>query len=328
MVSSLPADVGRSALILIVDDEPLGARRVAEMVGELGHRALVAQSWTDAIRLFSGNPIDLVLMDAVMPTVDGFKLTRILRDQARSYVPIVFVTGLTDRSARERGVEAGADDLLMKPVDPVELRVRLTAMLRIRRLTQDLETKTRTLALLASTDALTGLHNRRSLDERLPIELERANRYDRPVSLLMLDIDRFKHVNDGYGHEAGDEVLSFTGDLVRDVTRAAALGFRYGGEEFVIIAPETTAAHAGELGERLRTAFASRSAAACRAGGQTVSIGVCATHQLLPPVEVGAILRAVDAALYRAKQSGRDRVVVWDPEAMGLSETQRSSASG
>jgi diguanylate cyclase (GGDEF)-like protein len=317
-------EVGRSALILIVDDEPLGARRVAEMVGELGHRALVAQSWTDAIRLFSGNPIDLVLMDAVMPTVDGFKLTRILRDQARSYVPIVFVTGLTDRSARERGVEAGADDLLMKPVDPVELRVRLTAMLRIRRLTQDLETKTRTLALLASTDSLTGLHNRRSLDERLPIELERANRYDRSVSLLMLDIDRFKLVNDAHGHEAGDEVLSFAGDLIRDVTRAADLSFRYGGEEFVVIAPETTAAHAGELGERLRVAFSSRSANVCRAGEQTVSVGVCATHQLLAPVELGTILRVVDAALYRAKQGGRNRVVVWDPEKMRLSEAHHS----
>jgi diguanylate cyclase (GGDEF)-like protein len=318
LLSSVPS---RSALILIVDDEPLGARRVADMVAELGHRALVAQSWTDAIRLFSGNPIDLVLMDAVMPTVDGFKLTRILRDKARSYVPIVFVTGLTDRSARERGVEAGADDLLMKPVDPVELRVRLTAMLRIRHLTQDLETKTRTLALLASTDSLTGLHNRRSLDERLPIELERANRYDRPVSLLMLDIDRFKRVNDAYGHEVGDEVLSFAGDLVRDVTRAADLSFRYGGEEFVVIAPETTSAHAGELGERLRAAFAARSGAACRAGVQTISVGACATHQLMPPVDVVTMFRAVDAALYRAKQSGRDRVVIWDPEKMRLAET-------
>src|SRR5699024_44718 len=138
----------------------------------------------------------------------------------------------------------------------------------IRRLTLALETKTLTLARLASTDSLTGLGNRRSLEERLPIELERANRYVCSVSIIMIDIDHLREVNRSHNHETGDEVLRFAGQIIQKMTRAADLSFRYSGEIFVVIAPETTAAHAQELGERLRKAFSRQSPEASAAGAQ------------------------------------------------------------
>ena len=155
------------ATVLIVDDEKLGATKVATMVQKSGHRTILAHSWTEAIQRFAEHDVDLVLMDAVMPNVDGFKLTRMLRERSRSYVPIVFLTGMSDQKARRRCIEAGADDLLTKPVDELELTIRLVAMLRIRRLTRALEEKSRALGQLAKIDGLTGLENRRMLDEKV-----------------------------------------------------------------------------------------------------------------------------------------------------------------
>jgi PleD family two-component response regulator len=221
----LPAPPG-AATILLVDDDPLGAERVRLLIEAQGHRVLVAHSWSEALQTFMTREIDLVLMDAVMPTVDGFKLTRIFRERARLYVPIVFLTGLTDERARRRSVEAGADDMLAKPVDEVELSVRLIAMLRIRRLVRALADKSQVLADLARLDALTGLLNRRMLDEHLPKEVQRAQRYGRSLSLLMIDVDHFKRVNETYGHAVGDQVLSCLGRLLLDDIRVSDRAYR------------------------------------------------------------------------------------------------------
>ncbi len=315
MRASIPIENRKSSLILVVDDDPVGARCIAGMVASIGHRAIVAGGWTEAVWAFKKHPVDLVLMDAVMPKVDGFGLTRLLRGRAASYVPIVFVTGLSDGASRARCVDAGADDLITKPVDPVELAVRLRAMLRIRELTQALEERTRSLGVLANGDELTGLGNRRSFDEQLASELSRANRYDRPLALAMFDLDHFKQVNDAFGHDAGDEVLRFVGELVRETIRRSDAAFRYGGEEFAILMPETSAEAAALFGERLLAAFAARTVGVCRAGRQTFSMGVSCTTQLTAPVEVATIVRTADAALYRAKHQGRARVVLWEPPA-------------
>lgn len=306
------------AHVLIVDDDAVGARELARTVEEIGHRATLANSWTDAIRNFGAEDVDLVLMDAVMPTVDGFKLTKILRARASSYVPIVFVTGLADASAREQGVAVGADDFLTKPVDALELKVRMTAMLRIRHLTQDLEAKSRALSRLANLDGLTGIENRRSFDDRLPAELDRARRYEHPLSLLMLDIDHFKRVNDRYGHAVGDTVLEFFGRMLNESTRACDLVYRYGGEEFVLIAPETDSAAALVVAERVRHAFELRSPEATRAGPQTVSIGASGTDLWEREVDASDLLYGADMALYQAKSSGRNRVACYDPSGETL----------
>ena len=169
-----PNQEPESARILVVDDDPSAAARVVAILRPLGHRVTVAHGWTEALRTFDPTNTDLVLMDAVMPNVDGLKLTRLLREQSQSYVPTVFLTGLSGAELREQCIDAGADDFLTKPVDPIELRVRLKAMLRIRALTKALEAKTQELERAARTDPLTGVGNRRVFDERLLAEIERT----------------------------------------------------------------------------------------------------------------------------------------------------------
>jgi diguanylate cyclase (GGDEF)-like protein len=310
----IPPAADKGARILIVDDEPATAREVGSIIERLGHEAVLCHSWTEAVRAFGTEDIDLVLMDAVMPTVDGFKLTKILRARATSYVPIVFVTGLADRGAREQGIAAGADDFLTKPLDALELKVRLTAMLRIRWLTRDLEAKTRALSKIATVDALTGVGNRRAFDERLRLELRRAREESRPLSILLLDVDHFKLVNDTFGHTAGDDLLVSIGHMLSELTRVCDVPFRYGGEEFAIIATDTTASQAVHLAERIRSAFHLRTRGATRGGPQTVSIGLCGTDQLGPDPTPTAMLVGADGALYRAKGSGRNRVCKYDEE--------------
>lgn len=304
---SLPADVLAPARILIVDDDPASARPVVEAVAELGHEVELATNWTDAVRGF-GDAVDLVLMDAVMPMVDGFKLTRVLRERAQSYTPILFLTGLDDVASKQRGMSVGADDFLSKPVDPMELRVRLAAMLRIRRLTQALEAERRGYARLAHVDELTGVPNRRSYDERLAVELEQARSSGRPLSLLLVDIDHFKQINDTLGHAVGDEVLAFTGALLRELTRREDLVFRYGGEEFAVLARDTERERARVLAERVRAAFETRSASTS-AGRRSCSLGLATYDPDSGEAPDGARLFArADAKLYEAKQSGRNRV--------------------
>jgi diguanylate cyclase (GGDEF)-like protein len=304
-----------SSHVLIVDDEPAAAREVERIVRSLGHRTTVCTTWTDALRSFTAEDVDLVLMDAVMPTVDGFKLTRIMRTRATTYVPIVFLTALKDTASREHGISVGADDFLCKPIDRLELRVRLTAMLRIRSLTKDLEAKTRALSRIASVDALTGVGNRRSFDERLKVELERAREAGETVSLLLLDVDHFKRVNDRFGHAVGDELLASLGRMLGENTRACDLPFRYGGEEFAVIATDTHSAQAVYLGERLRSAFSLRTRAATACGPLTLSIGVAGTDQLDPRTDPHELIVGADAALYRAKASGRNCVRMFDVAA-------------
>jgi two-component system, cell cycle response regulator len=303
-----PREFG-AAKVLIVDDDEGGAQKVAEAVAELGHETVIATGWTEALRCF-GPDIDLVLMDAVMPMVDGFKLTRILRSRALSYTPIVFLTGLDDAAAKARGMTAGADDFLTKPFDALELRVRLTAMLRIRRLVQELESERQSYARMAHLDALTGVPNRRSYDARLITELEHARRIGRPLSLLVIDIDLFKPVNDTLGHAVGDEVLAMMGEMLRSVIRRDDLAFRYGGEEFTVLARDTTVAQAGILAERIRATFEARSQATA-AGRLTCSIGISTWTPAMPEIDLFAL---ADENLYTAKRSGRNQVVGPTPD--------------
>ncbi|MEM6290404.1 MAG: diguanylate cyclase [Myxococcota bacterium] len=298
--------------MLVVDDEPAVAAHVSSIVEDCGHRVSACHTWTEALRAFGRGDVDLVLMDAVMPTVDGFKLTRILRSRASTYVPIVFLTGLDDANARANGIDAGADDFLSKPIDALELRVRMTAMLRIRSLTKALEEKTRTLSRIASMDALTGIGNRRSFDERIHSELKQAAGTGGPLAVLLLDIDHFKAVNDTFGHQVGDDLLRAFGRLLAESTRACDLPYRYGGEEFAILCPNSTAAAACHLAERVRSAFELRSKDASAAGSRTCSIGVAGTDVTGHHSAPDELIAAADGALYRAKDSGRNCVCVYD----------------
>lgn len=300
------------AHVLVVDDDPASAAAIATTVRDLGHRVTVAHGWTDALRVFGQSDVDLVLMDAIMPGVDGFRLTRLLRARSASYVPIVFLTGLADRTARERGIAAGADDFLSKPCDTLELKVRLTAMLRIRSLTRSLEARSRALARLATIDALTGVGNRRAFDDQLPRDLAGSAQRDQRASLLLLDIDHFKGVNDRFGHTVGDALLGVLGRILEDASTGGVASFRYGGEEFAVLAGDVDSEGAMLVGERLRRTFATQTIHSTVAGACTLSVGVVSTDQFARTPDPTSFVAAADAALYRAKALGRNCVCRFD----------------
>lgn len=296
--------------VLVVDDDPVALDTITATLREMGYRVETASSWVEAIHVFSSREVDLVLMDAVMPGVDGFKLTSLLRARARSYTPVVFLTGWSDLSARQLGIAAGADDFLAKPVDPFELRVRIAAMLRIRALTKALEDKTRRLAKLAHLDALTGLGNRRAFDVEFPQELARARRYGLDLSVALFDLDRFKAINDDFGHPCGDRVIALFGRVMTRGTRTCDRCYRIGGEEFVLLATQSTTAEAAVVVERLRAEFRRAAAAIVPERPCTVSAGLASLGGLGPGCATpSALLAAADEALYRAKHEGRDRLI-------------------
>jgi diguanylate cyclase (GGDEF)-like protein len=251
---------------------------------------------------------DLILLDVDMPQPDGFEVCRLLkRDPNLVHVPVIFLTGAASPQEKIRGLELGAIDYITKPFDPAELRARVRAALRLKFM-MDL------LAKKAQIDALTGLWNRRYFDDRLEAEFSLARRSPRPLAVLMIDIDKFKPINDTFGHATGDEVLRRVANLLCDSVRTEDIVCRYGGEEFAIIAPTISGASI-TVAERLRAAV--ESLAIVAAGKQlkvTVSIGV-AFHDTAPDV---SLIKQADEALYRAKQSGRNRVEVAQSQPTGL----------
>lgn len=293
------------ARFLIVDDEPVQCRAVARIIEDWGGIAHQAHSFAEAMRLHRECSPDLVLLDVVMPQVDGYKVANLLRNEGH-FVPIILLTGLDDLDSKRRGLAAGADEFLTKPVHPLELQIRVSSMLRIKRLADQLATANARLVELAATDALTGLANRRALLDRLAHEFARARRYRKSVGCLMVDIDHFKRVNDSYGHAVGDRVIQHVASALQRTIRQTDLAGRYGGEEFVVLALETGFEGTMSLGERLRRQVA-QGPTTSGLPNITISVGVATTETAITTPE--DLLERADQALYRAKRKGRDRVV-------------------
>lgn len=269
---------------------------------------------------------DVVLLATSLPDGDGFSLLSKLRTTpALEGVSIALMTAMRrDADSLRRGLELGADDYLRKPIEEVELVARVRALLRLRRNFLDLHRKSARLAelneeleRLATHDALTGVHNRRWLEARLRDEVERTKRYGHPLALVLADVDHFKRVNDAHGHPAGDAVLRCVADtMARAIRRVDSLA-RFGGEEFVVVAPETDGDGACILAERLRAIVAGTEAIVAGASGEvalsvTASFGVASLAgedaRAAADDLAESLFAAADAALYRAKAGGRNRV--------------------
>jgi diguanylate cyclase (GGDEF)-like protein len=268
-----------------------------------------AQTLADALRLHKESRPDLVLLDVMMPHVDGYKLAQMFKRTA-SFVPIILLTALDDIDSKRRGLSAGADEFLTKPVNTLELQIRMSSMLRIKRLADELERVNKELAELATVDALTGVANRRVAEQRLQHEFQRARRYKHPLSCILVDIDHFKSVNDTYGHPVGDKVLIEVAAAIRGSIRSTDLVARLGGEEFIVLAPETPAAAGGLVADRIRQSIAHRTSLKSDQGlpAVTASLGVASTE--LPVGNETELVARADQALYRAKYAGRNRVSV------------------
>lgn len=295
-----------SATVLAIDDAPevhalLGARLKPE-----GVRLLSALGWEEGRELALTELPDLVLLDVEMPGHSGLDLCRLLKaDPRTAAIPIIFLTGSTDVNTKVHGFDLGAIDYVTKPFHPAELRARVRSALRTKRY-QDL------LAQRAQLDALTGLRNRGYFDEFLDAAVRSAHQESRPCSLVLMDLDHFKRLNDRYGHPFGDLVLQRAGELVSASTRLGEAACRYGGEEMALILPGMSVAPAILVAGRLRAALASLELAP---RGErvvvTASFGVAETREVAR-IGQGAtaadLVAAADAALYQAKHQGRDRV--------------------
>lgn len=290
-----------SERILVIDDSPdihvLVKVRLANQGVQI-ESAIDAETGLAAAR---AHPPDLILLDVELPNRDGFSVCAELKnDAATMNVPVIFLTGASTAQDKIRGLDLGATDYVTKPFDPAELRARVRAALRTQALMNLLSKK-------AMIDGLTGLWNRMYLDARLSAELAAARRSGRPLSCLMLDIDRFKALNDSYGHSFGDEVLRAVGAVLTQGCREEDVVCRYGGEEFTILLPATEIEQAVQLAERLRLAVEARKVM-CHQTEVTVtcSFGVADLRGHVPP----SVVELADAALYRAKRSGRNRVSI------------------
>jgi diguanylate cyclase (GGDEF)-like protein len=295
--------------VLIADDDPVSCRLLQVSLNNSGYRATVARDGTEALRLLEQpDSPRLVVLDWMMPGMDGVDVCREIRKQAREpYIYIILLTAKGQREEIIEGLEAGADDYITKPFDIQELKARLRAGKRILELQEEIVAAREQLREQATHDSLTGLLNRKAILEILDRELTRAIREGTEFSVIMADVDHFKHINDTLGHAAGDAVLKETARRMRASIRPYDSVGRYGGEEFLVVSPGCGAGGAAEQAERIRKCISAEPYKAYDVEiGATMSLGFS-----VAPSEAtisSELLRIADEALYAAKNGGRDRV--------------------
>ncbi|MBZ4422068.1 diguanylate cyclase [Myxococcus sp. RHSTA-1-4] len=303
---------GRSLLLIIEDDA--GVRE--SLMDLLASRfdVLAAPDADAGVELAREHRPDLVLLDRFLPSGDGLMVLESLQRDARTEaVPVIFLTGDADEATLERCLEMGAVDFIHKPASARELMARIDRALRQ-------SEQQRRLQILAQTDALTGLANFRALTVRLEEEFRRAQRYEYPLSVVVIDLDHLKAINDGLGHDVGNRAILALASQLKGNLRESDFAARFGGDEFVALLPHQTALEAAVFAERiragLRTVGVQKSDGRPAPFGLSVSVGI-ADHTLEGPKEdTDALLKAADAALYEAKREGRDRVVVFGRPAL------------
>ena len=293
----------RQPRLLVVDDQPANIQALYQAFSA-DHQVLMATSGEQALKIAMTKQPDLVLLDVMMPGMDGHEVChRLKAEESTRDIPVIFVTAHDDEASETLGLEMGAVDFISKPVNPKIVRARVKTQLT-------LKAQSDLLRQWVYIDGLTGVYNRRHLDERLASEWARAVRSGTELSVVLLDVDFFKRYNDRYGHQAGDDCLRRLAACLKDsLKRPADLVARYGGEEFVCLLPDTPLAGGLALAEHLRdnvAALALEHADSAAASVVTVSLGVCCK----PADTVGSaasLLRGADAQLYQAKAQGRAR---------------------
>jgi len=303
-------DSNQTGRILVIEDR---AESVAWFVSALSpqHEVASADTFEEALVRVKGGDFDLIVVSLGMRGFDGLRLCSQLRSLPEGrHVPILVVVSDGDRRKLTQALEMGVNDYLTRPVDKNELVARVRTQLRKKRYADRLRHNVQLSLEMAITDQLTGLHNRRYMARHLDTLLEGAQKNGRPLAFVIMDIDFFKHVNDTYGHDIGDEVLKEFASRISANVRGIDLACRYGGEEFVVAMPDTDTAFACNIAERLRQSIETTPVKISRAPNMlniTISIGIAKTEGENDTAQ--ALLHRADQALYRAKRSGRNKVV-------------------
>ena len=303
------ADTGRDGHVLVVDDRRASYQRLVDTMSSEQEVEVEIDPNEALFRAAEGN-YDLLVVSLALENYDGLRLCSQVRSLDRTRgVPILAIAEAEDTNRLMRGLEIGINDYLIRPIDKNELLARVRTQVRKKRYTEKLRDNMQLSIEMAITDALTGLHNRRYMESHLASLTEQAAARGKPLTVLILDIDFFKKINDTYGHDAGDDVLRDFALRLKKSIRGIDLACRYGGEEFVVAMPDTDTAVATMVAERLRRRIASepfKIDQGARTIEATISIGLAALG-----VEDTAVnlLKRADQALYRAKHEGRNRVV-------------------
>jgi len=304
------ADTGRGGRILIVDDRPASYERIAAMLST-EHEVEVETDANRALFHATDGNFDLLIISLGLENFDGLRLCSQLRSLERTRnIPVLGVIEPDNNARMVRGLEIGVNDFLMRPIDKNELLARARSQVRKRRYTERLRDNVQMSIEMAITDALTGLFNRRYMESHVATLVEQAATRGKPLTVMVLDIDYFKSINDTHGHDAGDDVLREFALRIKRSIRGIDLACRYGGEEFVLVMPETDMAVAAMVAERLRRRIAAEPFSiqkGAKGVPVTISIGIAGLRDR--DDNAASVLKRADQALYRAKRDGRNRVV-------------------
>jgi diguanylate cyclase (GGDEF)-like protein len=298
----MPEETPVPRLLAIDDSELIHRLLQVRLQGERLelHGALSAK---EGLRLAQELLPEVILLDIELDELDGFEvLSRLKQDPRTHDIAVIFISAASDTMDRVRGLDLGAVDFIAKPFEVVELKARVRLALRMRHLVKMLEHR-------AQIDGLSGLWNRRYFDQRLSQEFSEARRHNRPLSLIMCDVDRFKRLNDQFGHPFGDHVIERVAQVLSG-GRGSDIACRYGGEEFSMILPSTSAAHAQEVAERKRVMIESQAWSGHPDLIVTASFGIADLQRMPATATMDELIKAADAALYRAKQQGRNRIEI------------------
>jgi len=320
MATEGPAQYDSKKRLLVVDDHEDNVEVLRARLEARGYEVKGANDGQAALDIVEHWIPDLILLDVMMPKMDGLEVVRRVKANGTlPFIPVIMQTALDSTERMVAGFEAGADDYVTKPINFAELEARVKSLLRIKALQEALAERERELSEMndkllhiSLTDGLTGIDNRRSLEQKLHEMFEHSYRLHEPISCVMCDIDHFKKVNDTYGHQVGDDVLKEFAAILKGEAREIDSVGRYGGEEFLLLLPGTVLDSAVTFAERLRQRVEQHTFS--YDGGtlkKTMSSGVAAwPHPRVKDAE--AMLRSADDALYVAKELGRNRVVRFD----------------
>lgn len=305
------------AKILVVDDKPANLKVLLSFLKLNNFKVHIAENGERALRALKKHQPDLILMDVLMPGIDGFETCRQIKSSPCSAaIPVIFMTALDSVDDKVAGFNAGGVDYITKPFQQIEVLARITTHIALRKQKQQLERvqaeliiQKKLLEEISITDDLTGLHNRRYLNNVLEHEFQCSARHNSELTCLLFDLDHFKQVNDNYGHELGDNVLREFGNILKTSLRKGDFAFRFGGEEFLILLPLTNLTGAINAAEKIRLHTESANTSGIDLA-ITVSVGISSLKDHAVK-NCDELINFADRALYRAKDNGRNQVVVY-----------------